>query len=125
MKQEELEHKIKRIEKFIMQIRFTLEEFNEMEGYLKEIQPSWEGCAHCPAKVTFGKTILENHLPTLRGQLWHMQNQELPSVINQPEMEVQYESPIETKLDLPPVPQGKVEVISTCKKCQKKNKTGM
>ena len=49
----------------------------------------------------------------------------LPSRINEPEMEIPYESPLEAKLNLPPVPQGEKKVISKCKKCQQKNKTGM
>ena len=38
MKKEELEYKIERIKKFVVQNRYTIEEFHEMEGYLKEIQ---------------------------------------------------------------------------------------
>lgn len=125
MRTEEIQYKIERIEKFILQNRFSIEEFYEMEGYLKEVQPSWEGCPSCPAKVQFGKTLLQAKLNELRDQLNSSEEELLPSRINEPEMEIPYESPLETKLDLPPVPQGKVQVTSKCKKCQQKNKTGM
>lgn len=125
MERKELEYKIERFEKFILQNRFTIEEFYEMEGYLKEIQPSWSGCASCPAQVQFGKTLLKGRLEGLKNELNSFEEVMLESKINEPEMEIPYETPIEAKLEIPPVPKGKIQVTSTCKRCQKKNKTGM
>jgi len=121
MKREEIEYRIQRIEKFILQNKYTADEFYEMEAYLKEIQPTWEGCPTCPGKVQFGKILLQQKLEGLKQQLNSIEEELLPSRINEPEMEIQAEPAIE----LPPVPQGKVEVVSTCKRCKKKNKTGM
>lgn len=105
MNKEELEQKINRIEKLSTQKRFTIEEFREMETYLKEIRPNWNGCAHCPAQINFGQTILTEHLNHLRIQL-----NELPL------------GETMTEYELPPIPVGEVIVTSECSRCKKKNK---
>ncbi len=123
MEKKELQHKIERIEKFILQNRYTLEEFNEMESYLKEVQPSWEGCPSCPAKVQFGKVLLNKRLEELRNQLKNFNEDQLPSTIST-DLSETAEVAIETSLEeLPPVPQGEVVVTSECKRCKKKRQT--
>ena len=121
MKREQLEYKIERIKKFVIQNRYTIEEFYEMEEYLKEIQPTWEGCPSCQGKVSFGKVLLKERLITLEQQLNNFEEELLPEEINEPELKIE----TEPKVELPPVPQGEIKVTTKCKKCQQKNKTGM
>ena len=122
MTKEELEHKIKRFEKLSTQRKFTKAEFREMDGYLKEIRPTWVGCAYCPAQINFGQTILLSELNSLRSQLGSM-SVELPSTIST-DLSETAEVAIETSLEeLPPVPVGDVVVTSECKRCKKKRQT--
>lgn len=122
MTKEELEHKIKRFEKLSTQRKFTKEEFREMDAYLKEIRPTWVGCAYCPAQINFGQTILLTELHSLRIQLDSM-NVELQSTIPT-DLSETTEVAVETSLEeLPPIPVGDVIVTSECKKCRKKRQT--
>jgi len=113
MNTQELEYKIERIQKFILQNKYTLEEFNEMEGYLKEYQPSWEGCASCQGKISFGKVLLQNILDNLIQQ----RDQITPIISNSDEV-IPYEDP----LPVAPIPQGKVKIKTTCNRCKNKNR---
>ena len=72
---EELKEKIKRFDRLSTQKKFTKLEFREMEGYLKEIRPNWNGCEYCPAQINFGQTILRTELNTLRHNLRDMETQ--------------------------------------------------
>jgi len=122
MNREELVEKIKRFDKLSTQRKFTKQEFREMEGYLKQIRPTWTGCEYCPAQIHFGQTILKTELNNLNRQLTLMDldNAELQSTIStdlSETAEVAVEASVE---ELPPVPVGDVVITSECKKCRKK-----
>ena len=114
---DELKNKITRFDRLSTQKKFTKEEFREMERYLKEIRPNWNGCEYCPAQINFGQTILKSELNKLRYDLSQMET-ELSSTITDGEV-IPTEPNIETTLDFPV---DEVIVTSECKRCKKKNK---
>ena len=114
MNREELEHKIQRFSRLSTQKKCSVDEFREMEGYLKEIRPNWVGCSYCPAQISFGQTILTTELTKLRRQLTLLEvdSPQLQSTISDEEV-IPQEPAIE-------VPVGDVVVSSECQKCKKK-----
>lgn len=113
MNRDELVEKINRFDKLSSQRKFTKVEFREMEGYLKEIRPTWTGCEYCPAQIHFGQTILKTELNSLRRQLTLMDlDSPLQSTISDEEA-----IPAEPAIE---VPVGDVVITSECQKCKKK-----
>jgi hypothetical protein len=94
--------------------KFTEVEFREFDGYMKEINPNWNGCKVCPAQIAFGQKILLQKVSEIQSQL--------PSAIESSDEIIDVEPKIEAPIIVEDFPVGEVKVTSKCSRCKKKNK---
>jgi len=94
--------------------KFTEVEYREFDGYMKEINSSWQGCKVCPAQIAFGQKILLEKVSEIQSQL--------SSIIQSPDEIIDVEPKIEAPIIVEDFPVGEVKVTSKCSRCKKKNK---